>query len=62
MYLIPFKSDHAKIMMSQGTNAAQIGMDPDHSEKMRAAGLSHGDRLDDGIYPRLPQIQPSAPF
>jgi|TARA_R100001530_G_scaffold25601_1_gene20640 hypothetical protein len=30
MYLIPFKSDHAKIMMSQGTNAAQIGMDPDH--------------------------------
>ena len=30
MYLIPFKSDHAKIMMSQGTNAAQIGMDPNH--------------------------------
>lgn len=32
MYLIPFKSDHAKIMMSQGTNAAQIGMEPDHYE------------------------------
>ena len=43
-------------------NFRSYGMDPDHSEKMRAAGLSHGDRLDDGIYPRLPQIQPSAPF
>ena len=32
MYLIPFKSDQAKIMMAQGTNAAQIGMEPDHYE------------------------------
>ena len=43
-------------------NFRSYGMDPDHSEKMRAAGLSHGDRLDDGIYPRLPKIQSSAPF
>ena len=32
MYLIPIKSAHAKIMMSPGTNAAQIGMDPENFE------------------------------
>ena len=36
------------------------GMDPDHTQKMHAAGLFHGDRLDDTVYPRLPaqQINP----
>ena len=36
------------------------GMDPDHTGKMQEAGLYHGDRLDDTVYPRLPvqQINP----
>ena len=42
MYLIPFKSDHAKIMMSQGTNAAQIGMNADHYEVFN--NLEHESR------------------
>ena len=36
------------------------GMDPDHTGKMQEAGLRHGDRLGDTVYPRLPaqQINP----
>ena len=43
-------------------NFRPYGMDPDHSEKMRAAGMGHGDRLDGGVYPRLPQDGISAAF
>ena len=30
------------------------GMDPDHSDKMRSAGMQAGDRLNGDIYPCLP--------
>ena len=43
-------------------NFRSYGMDPDHSEKMRAAGMGHGDRLDGRVYPRLPQDRNSAAF
>ena len=29
------------------------GMDPDHTEKMQAAGMNSGDHVDNAIYPRF---------
>lgn len=37
------------------------GMDPDHSPRMRAAGMSDGDPIDGRIYPQLWPRQPHGP-